>query len=167
MLDVSSNLGAINRSALIASDFVLVPLGADLLSLHGLRNLGPTLRRWRSDWRERVKKWPSPGFDLPSGMMQPIGYVVQQTSVRLARPIRAHDQWVNRIPAEYRRSMLGEPEPPSGLRTADDPQCLATLKHYRSLVQMGREARKPIFHLTAADSAIGSHSIAVRQAYSD
>ena len=47
LLDVGPNLGAINRSALIAADFVAVPLGADLFSLQGLRNLGPTLRRWR------------------------------------------------------------------------------------------------------------------------
>jgi chromosome partitioning protein len=47
LVDVGPNLGAINRSALIASDYVLVPLGADLFSLQGLRNLGPSLRRWR------------------------------------------------------------------------------------------------------------------------
>ena len=30
--------------------------------------------------------------------MQPIGYVVQQHSVRLGRPVRAYDKWVNRMP---------------------------------------------------------------------
>lgn len=48
LVDVGPNLGAINRSALIASDSVVIPLGADLFSLQGLRNLGPTLRSWRS-----------------------------------------------------------------------------------------------------------------------
>lgn len=33
LADVGPNLGAINRSALIASDFVIIPLGADLFSL--------------------------------------------------------------------------------------------------------------------------------------
>ena len=47
LVDVGPSLGAINRSALIATDFVVVPLGADLFSLQGLRNLGPALRRWR------------------------------------------------------------------------------------------------------------------------
>ena len=41
LADVGPNLGAINRSALIATDYVAVPLGADLFSLQGLRNLGP------------------------------------------------------------------------------------------------------------------------------
>jgi chromosome partitioning protein len=48
-----------------------------------------------------------------------------------------------------------------------DPACLATLKHYRSLIPMGQEARKPIFHLTPADGAIGSHAQAVQEAYKD
>jgi chromosome partitioning protein len=167
LVDVGPNLGAINRSALIASDFVLVPLGADLFSLQGLRNLGPTLKRWRSDWAKRLQNWSDPQFDLPAGQMQPIGYVVQQHSVRLTRPVKAYDRWVNRIPAEYRESILEQPEPAVEFGTADDPLCLATLKHYRSLVPMGQEVRKPIFHLTVADGALGNHALAVRAAYSD
>ncbi|CAN5842843.1 hypothetical protein BH23ACT10_BH23ACT10_21110 [soil metagenome] len=50
LLDVGPNLGAINRAALIAADHVLIPLASDLFSLHGLQNLGPTLRDWRSGW---------------------------------------------------------------------------------------------------------------------
>ena len=39
--------------------------------------------------------------------------------------------------------------------------CIARLKHYRSLVPMAQEAHKPIFHLTTADGAIGNHAQAV------
>lgn len=167
LVDVGPNLGAINRSALIASDFVLVPLGADLFSLQGLRNLGPTLRRWRGDWNRRLENWHDPDFALPAGRMQPIGYVVQQHSVRLSRPVKAYDRWVNRIPAEYRESILQQSAPSAELRTVDDPHCLATLKHYRSLVPMGQEVHKPIFHLTVADGAIGNHALAVKEAHTD
>lgn len=167
LMDVGPNLGAINRSALIASDSVLVPLGADLFSLQGLRNLGPALQRWRSDWRTRLKNWSQPAFPLPSGAMGPIGYVVQQHGVRLSRPVKAYDKWVNRVPAEYRRSVLEDPAPNTDLLPADDPHCLATMKHYRSLMPMAQEVRKPIFHLTVADGAIGSHALAVKGAYMD
>src|SRR5258706_11506379 len=84
-VDVGPNLGAINRSALIASDFVVIPLGADLFSLQGLRNLGPTLRSWRTLWRKRLENWTSPTFALPQGEMKPLGYLAQQHSVRLDR----------------------------------------------------------------------------------
>lgn len=53
------------------------------------------------------------------------------------------------------------------MKPQDDPECLATLRHYRSLIPMGQEARKPIFHLTSADGAIGSHAQAVQEAYKD
>lgn len=47
LIDVGPNLGAINRSALVSADHVVIPLAADLFSLQGLRNLGPKLRSWR------------------------------------------------------------------------------------------------------------------------
>ena len=40
----------------------------------------------------------------------------------------------------------------------DDPYCLAIMKPYRNLVPMAEERRKPIFKLTSADGAIGSHA---------
>ena len=165
LVDVGPNLGAINRSALIASDYVAIPLGADLFSLQGLKNLGPTLRSWRSLWKKRRDNWKSPDFTLPRGSMKPLGYVVHQHSVRLSRPVKAYDKWVNRMPAVYHEYVLEDTT--TAATPAEDPQCLATLKHYRSLVPMGQEARKPIFRLTPADGAIGSHAQAVQSAYGD
>ena len=168
LADIGPNLGAINRSALIATDYVVVPLGADLFSLQGLRNLGPTLRRWREEWRRRLDNWASPQFALPGGGMKPIGYVVQQHSVRLSRPVRAYDKWVNRMPKEYASNLLHNtvgPYPATPQQDADN--ALATMKHYRSLVPMAQEHRKPMFKLTPADGAFGSHAAAVRDAKSD
>ncbi len=165
LADVGPNLGAINRSALIGSDYVVIPLAADLYSLQGLRNLGPTLRSWRSDWGKRLDNWSSPSFPLPEGKMAPLGYIVQQHSERLSRPVKAYDRWAARIPSVYRDSVLSDKSNPPTM--ADDPLCLARLKHYRSLVPMAQEARKPIFQLTAADGAIGSHSYGVQDARKD
>lgn len=165
VIDVGPNLGAINRSALIASDHVVIPLGADLFSLQGLKNLGPTLVSWRTAWKKRLENWASPEFPLPCGNMQPLGYVVQQYSVRLSRPVKAYDKWVNRIPAVYRESVLNETT--TEMKPADDPYCLTTLKHYRSLVPMAQEVRKPVFSLTPGDGAIGNHALAVQEAHGD
>ena len=44
---------------------------------------------------------------------------------------------------------------------------IATVKHYRSLVPLAQEARKPIFALAPADGAIGSHATAARDAFGD
>ena len=165
LADVGPNLGAINRSVLIGSDYVVIPLGADLFSLQGLQNLGPTLRSWRSLWRRRLDNWSAPTFELPKGRMTPLGYIVQQHSVRLSRPVKAYDRWLNRMPGIYHESVLGEAG--GGSMPAVDPQCLATLKHYRSLVPLAQEARKPIFRLTPADGAIGNHAVAVQESFGD
>ena len=133
LADVGPNLGAINRSALIATDCVIVPLGADLFSLQGLRNLGPTLQNWRTEWEKRVNNWRQPQFSLPRGRMTPIGYVVQQHSVRLDRPVQAYDKWVNRMPEEYARNLLDKEQDSYPLSPPEDVNRLATIKHYRSL----------------------------------
>ena len=98
--------------------------------------------------------------------MQPIGYLCQQHGVRLDRPVRAYDKWVQRIPSVYRKAVLGE-ESIKNMKQEEDPYCLATIKHYRSLIPMGQEHRKPIFNLTSADGAIGSHANAVSDARRD
>lgn len=167
LADVGPNLGAINRSALIATDHVIVPLGADLFSLQGLRNLGPTLRRWRQDWEKRRTNWSPPSFPLPAGRMKPLGYIVQQHSVRLSRPVKAYDRWINRMPKEYARNLLDQTNGQFPASPAEDQHCLDTVKHYRSLVPMAQESRKPIFDLTPADGAIGSHAAAVQDARRD
>ena len=170
LVDIGPNLGAINRSALIATDYVITPLGADLFSLQGLRNLGPTLRRWRNAWSKRLDNWNQsrerrdyPDFRLPCGKMEVIGYLAQQHSVRFDRPVKAYDKWINRVPQEYRKWVLDQ-APGASILPENDSYCLATIRHYRSLAPMGHEARKPIFKLLPADGAIGSHASSVRDA---
>jgi hypothetical protein len=71
------------------------------------------------------------------------------------------------MPEEYSRNMLKIESELYPASPKDDPRCLATLKHYRSLIPMAQEVRKPIFHLTSADGAIGSHARAVADAHDD
>ncbi len=166
LIDVGPNLGAINRAALIASQHVVIPLGPDLFSLQGLRNLGPALRAWRASWTELLAKNPDPSLDVPPGRIQPLGYVVMQHGMRENRPPRAYQRWIDRFPAAYRESVLDEP-PSRPITAGTDPYCLAMLKHYRSLMPMAMETRKPVFSLKPADGAIGAHGEAVRNAYLD
>lgn len=167
LIDVGPNLGAINRAALIAAEHVVIPLAPDLYSLQGLRNLGPRLRRWRQEWGERRARNPVPEISTPGGAMHAAGYVVLQHAVRLDRPVRAYDRWIQRIPEEYRVSVLNLPFDDRNISVENDPDCLATLKHYRSLMPLAQEARKPMFFLRAADGAIGGHAKAVQDCYRD
>ena len=166
LVDVGPNLGPLNRAALLACDFVVVPLGADLLSLQGLRNMGPTLRSWRDAWRARREKTPDRSIPLPAGDMRPVGYVVMRHSVTAGRPARAYSRWIARMPAQYREYVLNVHDDSSG-EVATDPNCLAQLKDYRSLMPMAQEVRKPMFLLRPADGAFGGHQQAVQSCYKD
>jgi len=166
LMDVGPNLGAINRSALLAAEHVVIPLAPDLYSLQGLRNLGPTMRTWRSEWRDRKTRNPVHELSLPSGDMTPAGYVVMQHAVRMNYPVSAYERWIARIPGVYREAVLDRPgQAPATVK--EDEQCLALLKHYRSLMALAQDARKPMFLLRSADGAIGAQAVAVRSCYED
>ena len=165
IVDVGPNLGAINRLALLCSDFVIVPLAPDLFSLRGLRNMGPKLKEWQEEWTLRRNKAIKIGLSVPSGTMKPLGYVLSRFSVRADRPAKAFARWSARIPAEFRRLLGGPQEEASSLDS--DIFKLATMKDYRSLMPMAMEAHKPMFSLTPADGAIGGHQKAVEGCYED
>jgi chromosome partitioning protein len=167
LIDVGPNLGAINRAALLAADFVIIPLSADMFSIQGLKNVGPVLRHWRGEWRDRLSRAkPAWGLKLPSGSMKPIGYVVSRFSILTGGPVGAFQKWLDRAPTTYRHSVLDENSTePISIDT--DPNKLARLKDYRSLMPMAQEARKPMFLLKPADGAIGGHQAAVQQCRTD
>lgn len=166
LVDVGPNLGALNRAALVAADHVVVPLAPDLYSLQGLKNLGPTLRRWRSEWQDRRERNPVADLRISKGAMEPIGYVVLQHAERLDRPVQAYARWMERIPGVYRQAITGETTP-DGATIREDGNCLAMLKHFRSLMPLAQDARKPMFFLKAGDGARGGHMKNVTKCYDD
>lgn len=166
LMDIGPNLGAINRSALIATDFVVMPLAPGLFSLQGLKNLGPTLHEWRGSWQSRLAAKPGDlNIPMPSGAMEPAGYVVMQHVERKNRPVKAFQRWVSKIPEVYSTSVLR-----TNTVTVDaeaDPNCIGLIKNYQSLVPLAEDAHKPVFKLTPADGAIGAHAAAVTRCYLD
>jgi len=178
LVDVGPNLGAINRAALVASDFVVVPLGPDLFSVQGLRNLGPALRVWREGWRDRLARSPASVPGLPAGTMIPLGYVMLTQTGRGEQPTRSHQRWLSRVPGVYAEEVLGLGGAAAAGAGAGsdisvdrhisvDRRCLAQIQHYRGLMPMAQEARRPIFQLRHIDGAIGNHQQTVRTAWND
>jgi len=87
---------------------------------------------------------------------------VMQPNLYGGQVTRAYDRWLRQIPVVYGEKVRRQPTL-ANLSIAEDPCCLAVLRHYRSLMPMAQSARKPIFKLTSADGAIGAHSQAVQQ----
>ena len=170
LIDVGPSLGALNRAALIAANHVVIPLGPDLYSVQGLKNLGPTLRRWREEWKDRLARRPESlrkAIALPEGRMDPVGYVVLKHAARQDRPVKAYQYWLDRVPPEYGKWVLDEAARQRPASPENAPHCLAELKHYRSLMPLAQAARKPVFLLTPADGAIAGHYKAAQSCRKD
>jgi len=165
LVDVGPNFGAINRSAVIATDHVIIPVAPDLFSLQGIRNLGSRFKSWRDAWHKRREENKDFSSELPLGNINVAGYIVLQHNVRDNRPVKAYLRFAERIPEVYAKSILDQKHYPASIGA--DPHCLGFLKHYHSLLPMAMEARKPLFFLKPADGAIGAHTQAVDKSYQD
>lgn len=166
LIDLGPNLAAINRATVLASDFVVTPLGLDAFSVQALINLGTAMRHWREQWKQRLSSKPVEDLDLPAGTLQPLGYIILRRAIRLDRPTRTLERCVVRLPSTYAESVLQQQPPPS-VTVGTDPNCIAVLKDHRSLLPLAQDARKPMFFLKPADGAMGAFSHAVSEAYKD
>jgi len=161
-VDVGPSLGALNRAALLACDAVVLPLAPDLFSLQGMRNVGPVLRDWREDWSvvrerhmgERVQA------KLPPHSFTPVGYVVQQHLARNDQAVKGYAKWAEAIPATFRKEVLGL-EGEGSVSVEADSHCLASIRHFASLVPIAQQARKPMFDLKQSDGIGGGQIQAV------
>lgn len=165
LVDVEPNLGAINRAVTISSDYILMPVASDLFSLQGIKNLGTTLGHWKRQWTQRKELKPVHlSVSIPENNTVPAGYIVMQYTAKESRPVRSYLKWANRIPKVFGEFVLGTQG--AELKNVEtDENCIALLKHYRSLAPMSMEAHKPIFLLKPADGAIGAHVYAVQKSY--
>ncbi|WNG23513.1 ParA family protein [Cystobacter fuscus] len=162
LFDIGPNLGALTRATLLACDAVIVPVAPDLFSLQGLRNIGPALRAWREEWhlvRERHME-ARPQADHPPHEFRPIGYIVQQHLARADRPVSGYATWSAAIPAVFHQEVLQDKaQVPASVDS--DPFCIASVKHFSSLVPIAQQARKPLFDLKKADGIGGGQVQAV------
>ena len=67
LIDVGPTFGALNRAALIAADYVIIPVAPDLFSVRGLENVGGRLKSWRAEWQDRLNRAPAARLQLAGG----------------------------------------------------------------------------------------------------
>lgn len=166
-VDVGPNLGAINRAALLACDYIITPLSPDLFSWQGLLNMKPALENWRTDWQQcRINFNRNAVADLvlPKGNMEFLGYVPMRFTIHASRPVKSYQKWMDLMPEAF--SVLQEKKTTPNNMEEDD-NYLGMLKDYHSLMPMAQEKRKPMFHLSAADGAFGAHAAHVNKCRQD
>lgn len=144
LVDAGSGLSALSRAVLLAADALVVPLTPELSSLRSLQVMGPTLQRWREEWRcTRAQSASS----LPEGAMRSLGYVLSQRTEHFGFSTKVNAPWSTRLPKAY-STALSDARPLEKTR-------LGTIRDYRSLMPLAQELRRPIFTLKPTDGAIG------------
>lgn len=169
LLDVGPNLTALNRFALSIADTTVIPLGADLRSLYGLRAFGPALWQWRHEYKKALgsrSDWPIGYPRFPEKHLSVAGYVVQDRAYYYDRPADLPDQWRDRVRREYERSIIHEP----GVlkqSVSESARPLASIRYHTGLLPLAEDARKPLFRLTPADGVFDDQIREVTSSYQD
>ncbi|MEC4817343.1 MAG: ParA family protein [Scytonema sp. PMC 1069.18] len=167
LIDLAPTLGAINLAALIAADYIIVPMFLDFFALQALSSLGMALQTWKKQWQVVLEqKHLLTDIELPFGKMEPIGYVMLRPVVRFDRPVKLYQDLLTRLPIDYQEKILNKPTN-GNISIANDPNCLDILKNYVGLMSMAQEAGKPMFHLKPADGALGSYLKAAKDVYKE
>jgi cellulose biosynthesis protein BcsQ len=165
VFDVGPSLGALNRSVILACDFILTPFGCDIFSLLGIRNIS----QWISAWDTQYMRSVADGLiDSPAAFQtfkiiqntsvkhQFLGYSIQQYVSRQfktgPRPVKSYDEIMKQIPATVKEAMA--PFTPASLNMQDLE--LGHIPYLYSLVPMAQAAKSPIHALEYADGVIGS-----------
>jgi len=106
--DVGPNVGALNRTILLDSDFFATPVAADLFSLRALATVGRALGRWIRDW-ETIRHLASSSVQeqLLHGQPVYIGYITSAYKVSSGRiATRPHEYWEKKIGPRVRNCIV-------------------------------------------------------------
>lgn len=171
VFDVGPSLGALNRSVILACDFILTPFGCDIFSLLGMRNIS----QWITAWDLQYMRSIADGIaDNPAAFKtfkivtntgtkhRFLGYSVQQYVTRQfktgPRPVKSYDEIMQQIPRTVREAMA--PFTPTSIE--EEGLELGHIPYLYSLVPMAQAAKSPIHSLVNADGVIGSQYAQVK-----
>jgi cellulose biosynthesis protein BcsQ len=103
MYDVGPNVGPLNRTVLLDSDFFITPVHTDLYSLRALTTVGRSLSKWIRDWGT-VKQLASSREKerLIHGSPKYLGYIASAYQTYGGRKAKPHEYWERMIPARVK-----------------------------------------------------------------
>lgn len=175
IIDVGPSLGALNRSILLNTDFMLTPMGSDIFSLIGVSNISSWIGSWMDGYRnaltplyqryssETIEKYAI-NLDLKH-TCRLIGFSIQQYVTRTfkegRRPIASYDQIVKRIPEAIEEN-LGYLIY-SGLDI--DRLNLGDIPYLYSLVPLAQSSKAPMYSLGRNEGVVGGQVNSVKKYY--
>ncbi|EMP4694075.1 ParA family protein [Klebsiella pneumoniae] len=175
MFDLGPSLGSINRSVLMGCQHFLTPLGSDVFSIIGVKNISSWLNNWIDDYnhswsaltsdersvlQERFSVLPEPR--IKKGF---IGYTVQlyitKSYGQERRATKAYEAIIGDVDNEIRNSLIDFYS--DSLIASPQNSKLGDIQHLYSLVPLAQKQSVPIHALTSTDGLVGSQFSAVRE----
>lgn len=165
IFDVGPSLGALNRSVILSSDYIVTPFGCDIYSLLGIQNIKDWITEWKGDYDRAI----SGSLERDSNIFNDFriiqqtdeqfrfaGYSVQQYVRKKFkeghRPVKSYDRIMAEIPSTVKSAM--DFLTPSSIEDANLE--LGHIPYVYSLVPMAQAAKAPIHDLKYADGVVGS-----------
>jgi cellulose biosynthesis protein BcsQ len=161
--DIGPSLGSLNRTVLLGTQYFMSPMGADVFSIFGIKNISEWLSHWLRTYEKGVdlSQQDSPGALADFSVeMEPrinhgfVGYTVQQYITKskggVRRPTKAYERLLEDIPNEVAASLGAFAAP--NLVTMH----LGDVPHMYSLVPLAQSVNAPIRELVATDGLVGS-----------
>jgi cellulose biosynthesis protein BcsQ len=163
--DLGPSLGSINRSVLLGCDNFVTPMGTDIFSILGVRNIATWLASWIQIYENslRLCEERTPGrlndfhidgkVSIRTGFA---GYTMQQYITKSKqgerRPTKAYEDIISSVPTEIERSLSSFFAPNLNASSAK----LGDVPHLYSLIPLAQSVSAPLLDLRGADGIVGS-----------
>ncbi len=146
MYDVGPNVGPLNRTVLLDSDFFITPVHTDLYSLRALTTVGRSVSRWISDWATvRQLASPTDKRQLLDGTPKYLGYVASAYQSYGGRKAKPHEYWERMIPSRVKIRIIDELKKISAdLVPVSAPYKLGDVPNIHSLAASSQETGLPV-----------------------
>jgi cellulose biosynthesis protein BcsQ len=149
LFDVGPNVGPLNRTILLDSNYFLAPVGSDLFSLRALGAVGRSMSRWISDWTTVRSLAPSSAAEsLMEGRPKFLGYVASAYKVKKGgRSAKPHEHWEGKIAPRVKQRIVDVLEALGGDMKVSLPYKLGEVKHFQSLAADAQKLKLPFGQL--------------------
>ena len=160
LVDMGPSLGALNRSALLAVDYFVMPLSVDIFSLMAVSNILSSFANWKSALTgaiERHKQEEGHAFEIQEAEvgweLKFAGYVMQQYTAKKKEGVRQAVEAFETIIQQQNQELVSL----CNFFSVDPKKVdLGEVPTLSSVVPLSQQAHAPIFALGAKDGIVGS-----------
>lgn len=159
-VDMGPSLGALNRSALLAVDYFVMPLSVDIFSLMAVSNILSSFNNWKSSLSDAISRHrENEGCDFDINgtpvewSLNFAGYVMQQYTAKKKEGVRQAVDAFEKIIKKQNDEMVSLC---NFFGVNQDSVDLGEVPTLSSVIPLSQQAHAPIFELNAKDGIVGS-----------